>query len=166
MQNTKMQNINKINYFNLLLPTLLFICCVILQGVINSKLLFVIAYSLLLYNFLKNKYRINIFIYFIAGIILDSNNNIILGLSTLIFLLTDLLVSIETKKFKMDFIYSYLFFFVNIIIICIFINIVQLFSNIHFINLVYFIGTAFIIYPVIYLISTIYNGFLVKQNEK
>lgn len=166
MQNIKMQNINKIGYFNLLLPTLLFIVCVILQGVTNNTLLFVVSYSLLFYNFLKNKYRINIFVYFIAGIILDSNNNIILGLSTLIFLLTDFLIFIETKKFKMDFIYSYIFFLANMVGICIFINIVKLFSNIHFINLVYFIGTALIIYPVIYLIGTMYNGFLVKQNEK
>lgn len=161
-----MQNVNKISYFNFLLPTLIFIVCVVLQGVINSNLLFVLSYSLLLHNFLKNKYHINILIYFVAGIILDSNNNIILGLSTLIFLLIDFLSSIETRKFKMDFIYSYVFFLANIIIICIFISITKLFINIHFINLVYFISTALIMYPVIYFTGTVYNGFLVKQNEK
>ncbi|MDR2007385.1 MAG: hypothetical protein LBQ34_00220 [Alphaproteobacteria bacterium] len=151
-------------------PSLILILLSFLAGVFTGFLnlfLFILVYSLVFYAFLINEKTFHIVAVVISGIILDSVNDIALGLSSFIFLAVYLATRFEIKYVKVkDFLSTYIFFAVNILATIIFVSIFSFFVDTNFAPIIEFVIISLIIFPLVYNGIRIYKMIAPKSYEK
>ena len=151
-------------------PSILLILLAFIQGIVTgffNLFLFVLIYSLVFYYFINNERFFNIFAVLLTGIILDSVNDIYLGLNSFIFLSIYAVTYIEMKYIKIkDFLTTYLFYTINIIITAIFILILSIIIHTNFVGTLEFIIISLLIFPVLYNGIKIYKMITPKSYEK
>ncbi|MCL2567139.1 MAG: hypothetical protein FWE18_03465 [Alphaproteobacteria bacterium] len=151
-------------------PSLLLIFLSFLAGIFTGFLnlfLFILVYSLVFYSFLINEKYFHIVAIFISGLILDSVNDIALGLSSFIFLAVYLAAKFEIKYIKIkDFLSTYIFYTINIVATIVFVVIFSLMVDTNFAPIAEFIIISLIIFPLVYNGVRIYKMIAPKSYEK
>ena len=139
------------------------------QGMFSPELMvFSLAfiYSIILLIALKNPFISSIFTIFLSGLILDSVNDILLGTSSLVFMCMYFLSYLEVTLTKVKhFINLYLFFILNNLLLCGIFGFINLFTDLGFISLIYYLSYAIICFPILYFISFIYSIIYLRNHE-
>lgn len=156
-------------FLNKIAPSVFLVLMSFAQGIFTgffSMFLFILLYSLIFYYFIINERFFNIFAIVLSGIILDSINDIYLGLSSFIFLAIYAASFYESRYIKTkDFLTTYLFYSLNIVATTLFIFILSLFVNTNFVGTIEFLVITLLIFPVLYNSIKLYRMIAPKSYE-
>ena len=151
-------------------PSVLLMLLAFTQGVTTGFLnlfLFILIYALVFFYFINNEKFFNIVAIALTGLILDSVNDIYLGLNSFIFLCIYAITAIEMKYIKIkDFLSTYFFYLINIMITTIFMLFLSFIIHTNFVGLLEFIIISLLIFPVLYNVIKIYKIIAPKSYEK
>ncbi len=129
--------------------------------------IFILVYSLIFYHFIMKENLFNIFAVVLSGIILDSINDIYLGLNSFIFLSIYAVTAFEIRYMKVrDFLTTYFFYSINIVLTAIFILIISIFVHTNFVSMIEFIIISLLIFPILYNSIKLYKIIAPKSYEK
>lgn len=141
----------------------------LLQGMFDKNtniILLIFNYTLIHFLVLRARYRVNVFILLVVGIILDSVNDIYIGLSSVLFLLLYLVTYYQIRLLQtIHFFNTYVWFIVNTLVFTIVLFIAVYLLNIDFVNPILYAVISCFFYPIIYICSVIIKLLISKYHE-